>query len=377
MKKQIAKFFGLTFSALLIVNTLSGCSSATVENGEHGEHSTQSAQTQNDNAKDDFSVKILNNKESLCLAPVHIAIINGYFDEEFNNIGQDYEVVTSNIDTVTEQITSRNINAGYGLTGTLMQPIANGLAISFVTGLHRGCTKFYSKNGTGINTLEDLKGKTIGVASLSDSAPIQLKRKLSSMGFNVNGKDADIHFATYGMTDLPIALDNGAVDAIGIHDPVAYNAEKNYDFIKLLDIGEDENFSKEYCCQAYVSQELIENNPEGAAAYTRAIQKAAAFVEECPYEAAQLQVENGYMPIESDEDTKAYGEILERLEYEPSVSLGRETFVSSFYDLQKTGDLDENLNVDEFTSKVYPTIDGVPEGYTYDKATNTFTEIKK
>ncbi len=527
MKKQIAKFFGLTFSALLIVNTLSGCSSATVENGEHGEHSTQSAQTQNDNAKDDFSVKILNNKESLCLAPVHIAIINGYFDEEFKNIGQDYEVVTSNIDTVTEQITSRNINAGYGLTGTLMQPIANGLAISFVTGLHRGCTKFYSKNGTGINTLEDLKGKTIGVASLSDSAPIQLKRKLSSMGFNVNGKDADIHFATYGMTDLPIALDNGAVDAIGIHDPVAYNAEKNYDFIKLLDIGEDyevvtsnidtvteqitsrninagygltgtlmqpianglaisfvtglhrgctkfyskngtgintledlkgktigvaslsdsapiqlkrklssmgfnvngkdadihfatygmtdlpialdngavdaigihdpvaynaeknydfiklldigedENFSKEYCCQAYVSQELIENNPEGAAAYTRAIQKAAAFVEECPYEAAQLQVENGYMPIESDEDTKAYGEILERLEYEPSVSLGRETFVSSFYDLQKTGDLDENLNVDEFTSKVYPTIDGVPEGYTYDKATNTFTEIKK
>ena len=39
MKRQIAKFFGLTFSALLIVNTLSGCSSATVENGEHSEHS--------------------------------------------------------------------------------------------------------------------------------------------------------------------------------------------------------------------------------------------------------------------------------------------------------------------------------------------------
>ena len=215
-------------------------------------------------------VKILNNKESLCLAPVHIAIINGYFDEEFAAINQEYEIVTSNIDTITEQITSGEINAGYGLTGTLMQPISNGLAISFVTGLHRGCTKFYSKNGSGINSLEDLKGKTIGVASLSDSAPIQLKRKLYSLGFKVNGKDADIQFVTYAMTDLPTALDNGAVDAIGIHDPVAYNAEKNYDFIKILDIGEDEVFSQEYCCQAYVSQELIANNPEGAAAYARA-----------------------------------------------------------------------------------------------------------
>ena len=319
-------------------------------------------------------VKILNNKESLCLAPVHIAIINGYFDEEFAAIGQKYEIVNSNIDTVTEQITSGEINAGYGLTGTLMQPISNGLAISFVTGLHRGCTKFYSKNGSSVKSLEDLKGKTIGVASLSDSAPIQLKRKLFSLGFNVNGADADIQFVTYAMTDLPTALDNGAVDAIGIHDPVAYNAEKNYDFIKILDIGEDEVFSQEYCCQAYVSQELIDNNPEGAAAYARGIQKAAAFVQALPEEAARLQVENGYMPSESDEDIVRYGEILASLNYEPSVTLGRETFTASFEDLQKTGDLDPNLNLDDFTKKVYPDLEGVPETFVYDPDSKTFKE---
>ena len=331
-----------------------------------------STKTQTDTNSE--TVKILNNKESLCLAPVHIAIINGYFDEEFEAIGQKYEIVTSNIDTVTEQITSGEINAGYGLTGTLMQPISNGLSISFVTGLHRGCTKFYSKNGTGIDSLEDLKGKTIGVASLSDSAPIQLKRKLYSLGFKVNGNDADIQFVTYAMTDLPTALDNGAVDAIGIHDPVAYNAEKNYDFIKILDIGEDEVFSQEYCCQAYVSQELIANNPEGAAAYARAIQKAAAFVQACPEEAARLQVENGYMPSESNEDIARYGEILASLNYEPSISLGRETFVASFKDLQNTGDLDKKLDLDEFTKKVYPTLDGVPDSVVYDPVSKKFSE---
>lgn len=320
-------------------------------------------------------VKILNNKESLCLAPVHIAIINGYFEEEFQSIGQEYEIVTSNVDTITEQITSGKINAAYGLTGTLMQPISNGLSISFVTGLHRGCTKFYSKNGSRIDSLEDLKGKTIGVASLSDSAPIQLKRKLYHLGFTVTGNNADIEFVTYAMTDLPTALDNGAVDAIGIHDPVAYNAEKNYDFIKILDIGEDEVFSKEYCCQAYVSQELIKKNPEGAAAYARAIQKAAAFVQACPEETARLQVEHGYMPSESNEDIVRYGEILAGLNFEPSVTLGRETFVSSFKDLQQTGDIDASLNLEEFTEKVYPDIEGVPEGYSYNADTGEFTEL--
>ena len=190
----------------------------------------------------------------------------------------------------------------------------------------------------------------------------------------MNGNDADIQFVTYAMTDLPTALDNGAVDAIGIHDPVAYNAEKNYDFIKILDIGEDEEFSQEYCCQAYVSQELIANNPEGAAAYARAIQKAAAFVQACPEEAARLQVENGYMPSESNEDVVRYGEILAGLNYEPSVSLGRETFVASFKDLQNTGDLDAKLDLDEFTKKVYPDLEGVPDSVVYNPVSKEFTE---
>lgn len=323
-----------------------------------------------------LTVKILRNKESLCLAPVHIAIINGYFEEEFEAIGQKYELVDSNVDTTTEQISSGEINAGYGLTGTLMQPISNGLAISFVSGLHRGCTKFYVKSDGGIKSLEDLKGKTIGVPSLADSAPIQLKRKLYDLGFQVNGDKADIELVAYAMTDLPAALDNGAVDAIGIHDPVATTAEKSYGFTKILDTGEDEKFVDEYCCQAYVSQELIQKNPEGAAAYARAIQKAAAFVQALPEETARLQVQEGYMPSESEDDVTRYGEILASFNFEPSVKLGRETFSKSFDELQKFGDIDASLNKDDFVEKVYPDLEGVPEGYTYDPEKEEFTEAQ-
>lgn len=358
--KLVSKTVSVFIVITLLLLSVSGCSKSS--------KTTSKSET--------FTVKILSNKESLCLAPVHIAIINGYFDEEFKAIGQEHKIVVSNIDTITEQITSGEINAGYGLTGTLMQPISNGLAISFVTGLHRGCTKFYVKSDGAIKSLEDLRGKTIGVASLSDSAPIQLKRKLHDLGFKVTGADAEIQFVTYAMTDLPAALDNGAVDAIGIHDPVAYQAERSYAFTKILDIGEDEKFSKEYCCQAYVSQELIEKNKEGAAAYTRAIQKAAAFVQANPKEAARLQVENGYMPSETKEDVVKYGEILAGLNYEPSVVLGRETFSQSFDDLQETGDIDASLKKEEFVKKVYPDLEGVPNGYRYDVKEKKFIEVK-
>ena len=373
--KKGKKFLSILLGTVLAISMFAGCGK---ESGGNSSGGTTGGNSSGGSSNGDLlKVKILNNKESLCLAPVHIAIINGYFDEEFKAIGQEYEIVVSNIDTVTEQITSGEINAGYGLTGTLMQPISNGLEIAFVTGLHRGCTKFYSKNGSEVKTLEDLRGKTIGVASLSDSAPIQLKRKLAELGFKVTGPDAEIEFVAYAMTDLPTALDNGAVDAVGLHDPVAYQAEKNYDFIKILDIGEDEKFSKEYCCQAYVAQELIAKNPEGAAAYARAIQKAAAFVQANPEEAARLQVDNGYMPSESEADVKKYGEILASLNYEPSVTLGRDTFTSSFDDLQAIGDIDPSLDKAQFVAKVFPDLAGVPEGYTYDSAAGTFKEITK
>lgn len=54
------------------------------------------------NNSEDTTVKILLGKESLCLAPVHIAIINGYFDEEFNNEGLKYELVEAEVNQAAD-----------------------------------------------------------------------------------------------------------------------------------------------------------------------------------------------------------------------------------------------------------------------------------
>ncbi len=317
-------------------------------------------------------VKILVGKESLCLAPVHIAIINGYFDEEFKSEGLEYELVAAEVNQAADLLTAKKINAAYGLTGSLIQPISNGLNISFTTGLHTGCTKYYVKNGSNITSLEDFKGKTIGVPSLSDSSVVNLKRKLKDVGLDMSKNSIEVNFVAYAMADLPAALDNGAVDVIGLHDPVATKAEQSYNFTKILDTTTDEKFLNEYCCQAYVSQELIANNKAGAEAYTRAMQKAAAFIEADPEEAAKLQIENGYM----SGDAKTNGEILASFSYVPSISKGRQTFESAFKELQEIGDIDSSLSLDKFTDKSYTKLENVSDGYTFDKNTKKFTEIK-
>ena len=148
---------------------------------------------------------------------------------------------------------------------------------------------------------------------MSDSSVVALKRKLADVGVGVSTTNMETELVVYNMTDLPLALDNGAVDAIALHDPVAASAEKEYGFIKILDLTEDEKFKNEYCCASYITSSIAEEHPEAAAACT---------------------------------------------------------------DLLEIGDLQEGRNIDDFTADHIAKFEDVPESYTYN-ADGTFSEVKK
>ncbi len=358
MKKRTCrkkKMLAVGLVATMMASLLTGCGSGS--NGAGG------------GSKDDKVVRIQVSKDTVCGVAMQIAAENGYFEEELKAIGQSCEITVAASSETIELIEAGKIDAAFGLACNFITPIANGLPVSFVTGVHKGCTKFYSKNGSKVAKLEDLKGKKVGVPNLNDSSTLEVKRKLADLGFTVNGADADVEFVAYAMSDLPVALDNGAVDAIGVHEPMGTMVESNYDVIKLLDTGTDEKFVDEYCCMALTTQKLIENNPEGAAAFARAVQKGAAFAQANPEEAAKIQLDKGY--VSGDEKTNAG--IIKDLDFNPSVEDARTTFSNAFADLQATGDLSADLDEAEFTKKSFPVVDGVPETIIYDAASNKFT----
>ena len=136
---------------------------------------------------------------------------------------------------------------------------------------------------------------------------------------------------------------NGAVDAISTPDPVATNAENEYGLKVLLDTAVTEPYASEYCCVSFVSSELAEKHPDIAAAFTRAVLKASAFVAENPEEAAQIQIDG---------------------EYIPSVQGGYDALVNVAADLHDIGLLKESTDVSALVERSFKFFDGVPDSYT-------------
>ena len=357
--KRLSKIAGLTLAVLALTTTYTACS--------------KNQKTAASSAPEQKVVRINYQTGNLCGAPVHVAWKLGLFDEELAKIGQKAEYVAQveGGATLAEMIASGKVDAGYGLYATQLQAIENGLPISFTSGIHIGCTKYYVRADSDIYSAADLRGKKIGVPGLADSSVMNLKRKLMDVGIGVTADNLEVEFLAYASSDLAIALNNGAVDVIGAHDPIATKGEQAYGFRKILDTGIDEKFVKEYCCQQFVTHKLLRENPEGAAAVTRALQKAAAFVEAEPRAAAQLQIENDL--VAGDLDFNAA--LLEELNYQPSRSLGKKTFDNAARQLQTAGILKAETDIEKFIEQGYIELFGVPDGYIYDSATKTYKEI--
>lgn len=357
---------GLLFFTLVFLLTLAaGCSKKS--SAEASAESSAAGKSKQKVVHINFSTG------SLCHAPVHVAMKLGLFDEELGKIGQkaEYVQVIEGGATLGEMIASGKVDAGYGLYATQLLAIENGLPISFTSGIHIGCTKYYVRKDSNIYSAADLRGKKIGVPGLADSAVMNLKRKLMDVGIGVTADNNEVEFIAYSSSDLAIALNNGAVDVIGAHDPIATKSELAYGFRKILDTGIDEKFVKEYCCQQFVTHKLLRENPEGAAAVTRALQKAAAYVEAEPRATAQLQIENNF--VAGDLDFNAA--LLDELNFQPSRSLGKKTFSAAARQLQEAGLLKASTNIEKYIEEGYIELFGVPDGYIYDKETKTYKEI--
>lgn len=308
---------------------------------------------------------------SLCLAPLHIAIDNGYFEEEFKKAGVTWKVEEIDMGNIADLVASNKIDASTQLAGSMIPQIDNGLEITFTAGMHTGCTKVYTKENSGISSLADLKGKKIGVPSLGDSSVVALKRALFDLGIGVSTNNLEVTWVVYSLTDLPLALENGAIDAAALHDPVAYNAEEEYGFKKILDLSTDEKFADEYCCMSFVTTKLAKTNPEAAAAYTRAILRASAFVQANPKETAKLQIDNN----QCSGDLEANAKLLESYNYSPSVSIAAQTIENAAGELIRIGEL-KAADSNTFVDRAFSTFDGVPDSYIYN-SDGTFTEVNK
>jgi NitT/TauT family transport system substrate-binding protein len=353
IKKLNRRILSVILAAAVLAAGLLGCSSATPASSP-SDTSAGAPASGGTGGSEAFVLRI-GYGGSLCEAPLHIAVEKGYFEEE----GLKTELIKLAPGTTFDSVTANQIDAGFSLLASLIQPLSNGLPVKITTGLHTGCDKVLTKKDSGIAKPADFKGKKVGVPSMTSSPIIFAKRVLADSGVGVSAANSEVEFAVYTTTDLPIALQNGAVDAIAMNDPTATIAASEYGFNVVFDSAIDEPYKDQYCCAAFVRENIASEHPDIAAKYTRAMQKASAWVQNNQDETARIQVDNKWVAGDAEVNAK----VLKTFNFIPSVSGAYDAFGITAKQLQTVGMLDKSIDVDALHKNSFVTLDGIPEEY--------------
>lgn len=334
-KRMLSVVLALSMTAALMV----GCSG-----GAQGEKKEKPATEEGTNdGEDDYVVQIAQGP-ALCSAPVFIAMINGYMEE----CGVEYEYINS--ENQWDAMAGGKNDINYGLLPTFIQRIANGYEMSVVGGAHFGCINVVATDESGIESIEDLKGKNVGIPGGMGSDPaILLQRMLTAHDIAVT----DVNLQVFNNADLATALQEKQVEAFVSWDPYASIVAEYEGNHLIFNQAEDEMTKDEYCCVFGFSNSLVEDHPDVAKRYVKALSMACDFIAENPVEAAKLCYEEGYI---ADEDYEFNGKLLESYRYELKYEDAKESFVDVTKDLVDLEIITLNKSADELAENVFVNI---------------------
>src|SRR3982751_880199 len=252
-----------------------------------------------------------------CEAPIFSAVEKGFFKEE----GLDVNLVKCEWANYKDVLALGGYDITHHLIMYFLKPVEQGLDVKFTGGIHRGCLRVQAATKGNIRTIQDLRGKRIGVPGMGTPPFIFANRVLGANGIDP-GKE--ITWLVFPAGELGLALDKGEVDAVADSEPIGSLLLAQGKVVNVADQAKDPPYADEYCCAVIVNGKFLKANPRAAAGATRALLKAAKWVEANPAAAARLSVEKKYLASNPELNTVA----ISHLRYVPSVS-GAEIAVNS------------------------------------------------
>jgi NitT/TauT family transport system substrate-binding protein len=321
-------------------------------------------------SRDDYVMK-LGLSGGLCEAATQIAIINGYFEEE----GVNYKIINfTGTAEVPVLLASGQIDANQMMLASLGVLLNSGFDARVASGIHKGCLVIAVPVGSDIRSVEDLRGKTIGVPGLGSTPMVISKRVLTRAGIDASDETGEVEFLAFGPGDLAVAMQNGSVDAIAIVEPGASVLVERGDARIIFDLGVDSKYRDEYCCVMVLNTQFAEGHPDVAARYVRALQKACEFIAQNPELTARLQKEHNMCNLGNLEINSR---LLKSYNYKGSVSGGREAFRANLTDLQTLGLLEEQYDVNRIVENIYIELPGVKDSIDIDMKQDVKQDVKQ
>ena len=272
---------------------------------------------------------------SLCDSPTYVAYEKGFFAEE------GFDVTLISADTETRKIGLNNgtipiVNGDF----QFFPSIEEGVHVKVVDGLHNGCIKFVVRPDSDIRTVQDLKGKKIGVDEIGGTPHQVSSLWLEQAGISALQKDGEVIFLPFSDGNLELlALYNGELDVAAMWDPLGSVAEKEGKVKVIFDLSTDPAFKDKYCCFLYASSKLLQEKPDEIAALLRAYRKAQNWISSNPEETVNIIISGKYSQIE-DKDlaiqlikSYEYPSTADRASGKQSVEGDVKYFVQALYDI--------------------------------------------
>ncbi len=286
-----------------------------------------------------------------CEAAMFVAYEKGFFKDE----GVDVEFVKTDWDGLRDGLGLGRFDANYTLIMYLLKPIEQGLDVKITGGVHSGCLRVQAGVKGSIKSVEDLKGKKIGVPTHLGSPPFLFaSRVLAAHGMNPN---KDVEWVVLPPDVLGLALDNGQVDAVANSEPIGSILTAQGKVRTVADQAVDPPYNEEYCCAVAVSGAFAKRSPTAAAQVTRALLKGAAWVDLNPTAAAQLSVEKKYIAASTEVNAQA----ISKLQYAPGISRCRKSLDLAATEMKTAGLLNPSTDPAELASRAWLALDGVSD----------------
>src|SRR5213082_911260 len=223
-----------------------------------------------------------------CEAPIFTAVEKGFLKEE----GLEVSLVKCEWANYKDVLALGGFDITHHLVMYFLKPVEQGLDVKFTGGIHRGCLRVQAAAKGNIRSIKDLRGKRIGVPGMGTPPFIFANRVLGANGIDAS---KDVTWIVYRAGELGLALDKGDVDAVADSEPIGSMLLAQGKVRNVADQAADAPYNEEYCCAVIVNGRFLKANPKTTAAATRALLKAAKWVDTNPLAAAKLSVEGKYL----------------------------------------------------------------------------------
>ena len=291
LMKKISKILALVLSAALLSTCLIGCgASGTAQTSNEEAVSVETSKAEASSESREIRLAI---QPSCAFIPFIIARQTGWIDEAMKEIGVN--VVWTDFESgppMNESFAAGQQDIGVIGDVPAVSAVAAGQQNVYIAAEEGGSfIAVLVRDDSGIETVEDLKGKKLGITIGSTSQNF-VQKLLTKAGLD---PASDVEMINISAGDAQIVLTNGDVDAVAIWEPTVSRMDA-LDNVHILANGEEAGFLGMNI--VFARKEFVDQNPDLVKVFLEQYWKATKAYEENPEEYVDMLAE--YFNLDKD-----------------------------------------------------------------------------